>query len=33
MVGKGADRFDPQDLVTRAEGAQLIVNFLSLLIS
>jgi len=31
MVGKGANRFDPQGLVTRAEGAQLMVNFISLL--
>ena len=32
MVGKGSDRFDPQGLLTRAEGARLIVNFISSLL-
>ena len=32
MAGKGSDRFDPRGLLTRAEGAQLIVNFISVLL-
>jgi len=31
MIGKAPDRFDPQGRLTRAEGAQLIMNFIHIL--